>query len=81
MLLDIMSLPVWECGLKYTGCEVAVMSHRVTPCMGVWIEIIFRIHHHTLQIVTPCMGVWIEIEICRFFGHVCGCHSLYGSVD
>ena len=33
----------------------------VTPCTGVWIEILY--YHSTVFyiIVTPCTGVWIEI--------------------
>ena len=30
--------------------------------MGVWIEIIDRIHKVTQVYVTPCVGVWIEIK-------------------
>ena len=33
----------------------------VTPCMGVWIEIYWKIRHVRQRDVTPCMGVWIEI--------------------
>ena len=49
--------------------------------MGVWIEIKLDGSSGIKYAVTPCMGVWIEIKIRRLFGHVCGCHSLYGSVD
>ena len=36
----IPSLPVWECGLKLHSLrkEMAVLS--VTPCVGVWIEML-----------------------------------------
>ena len=33
----------------------------VTPCTGVWIEILLLITSNTPIIVTPCTGVWIEI--------------------
>ncbi len=53
----------------------------VTPCVGVWIEIILMVHLRKVIIVTPCVGVWIEIEFdpANPFG-VMG-HSLRGSVD
>ena len=34
-----MSLPVWECGLKYSPHIHIRQNSRVTPCVGVWIEI------------------------------------------
>ena len=33
----------------------------VTPCVGVWIEILYYLHSLLLHCVTPCVGVWIEI--------------------
>ena len=40
---QIESLPVWECGLKY-GYTVSHAVHlAVTPCVGVWIEIVMLI--------------------------------------
>ena len=33
------SLPSWECGLKYIICCVFTPISRVTPFVGVWIEI------------------------------------------
>ena len=33
------SLPVWECGLKFQISEAILLYNKVTPCMGVWIEI------------------------------------------
>ena len=35
----------------------------VTPCAGVWIEILEFIADQECTIVTPCAGVWIEILI------------------
>ena len=34
----------------------------VTPCVGVWIEIILSGNIGGTIGVTPCVGVWIEIE-------------------
>ena len=38
------------------------MSRRVTPCVGVWIEIDIRRSTRVRYEVTPCVGVWIEIR-------------------
>ena len=43
------SLPVWECGLKFSGFSVNPRLFLVTPCVGVWIEI------HTT------MGNWLNL--------------------
>ena len=34
------SLPAWECGLKFALHSNYPMMSNVTPCVGVWIEII-----------------------------------------
>ena len=34
------SLPAWECGLKYDCQERNLSCSPVTPCVGVWIEIL-----------------------------------------
>ena len=35
----LMSLPAWECGLKSIILGYVVWLLKVTPCVGVWIEI------------------------------------------
>ena len=40
MLKTAVSLPTWECGLKYPFICYISQSHIVTPYVGVWIEII-----------------------------------------
>ncbi len=35
---------------------------QVTPCIGVWIEIIARSLIKMFWMVTPCIGVWIEMK-------------------
>ena len=42
--------------LNGTAAEV------VTPCVGVWIEIILSGIIWCITRVTPCVGVWIEIR-------------------
>ena len=56
---------------------------KVTPCVGVWIEIpyLFKIPSLSSK-VTPCVGVWIEIVLFPTHKYISGlCHSLRGSVD
>ena len=36
--------------------------NQVTPCVGVWIEIMVESGDTTSGSVTPCVGVWIEID-------------------
>ena len=36
----ITSLPAWECGLKCLNKKNYVKKNHVTPCVGVWIEIL-----------------------------------------
>ena len=38
-LVRLMSLPTWECGLKYFYTHLIFLITHVTPYMGVWIEI------------------------------------------
>lgn len=38
-----------------------VTLKRVTPCVGVWIEIQKRQKTQKKRLVTPCVGVWVEI--------------------
>ena len=59
---SVLSLPLRECGLKYTAIAFSFIADCVTPLAGVWIEIygrrlIDRFHH-----VTPLAGVWIRSE-------------------
>ena len=56
-----MSLPVRECGLKYQNYCDRCGQKLVTPCAGVWIEILAVKNVRYLWKVTPCAGVWIEI--------------------
>lgn len=35
----LLSLPAWECGLKYDQKFIVICRRVVTPCVGVWVEI------------------------------------------
>ena len=56
------SLPAWECGLKSEKLTVFFIRRRVTPCVGVWIEISAKTSLLFICAVTPCVGVWIEMS-------------------
>ena len=56
-------------------------NFAVTPCVGVWIEILKRVWPLLLLHVTPCVGVWIEIQLQNIIVFRNLCHSLCGSVD
>ena len=55
------SLPVRECGLKLLPLVTLLIIPVVTPCAGVWIEMMLSIATALTLPVTPCAGVWIEI--------------------
>ena len=50
-----------ECGLKLSDAAAAAHGIAVTPCAGVWIEILTVFAGVKSMPVTPCAGVWIEI--------------------
>ena len=57
------------------------MYFMVTPCVGVWIEILKANLNKQPILVTPCVGVWIEILISASYNLLQASHSLCGSVD
>ena len=42
--------------------EFTALQRQVTPCAGVWIEMIKKLGRGFQNLVTPCAGVWIEID-------------------
>ena len=57
-----LSLPLWECGLKYRTCNPLSVVGGVTPLVGVWIEMDGIVAVFRFVCVTPLVGVWIEIS-------------------
>ena len=49
--------------MKYRISDDMAIVEYVTPCVGVWIEILRGFDARHWPLVTPCVGVWIEIEI------------------
>ena len=57
-----MSLPSWECGLKYQIIRTESQKlQTVAPFVGVWIEIDGSLCVTSTKYVAPFVGVWIEI--------------------
>ena len=61
-----LSLPLRECGLKYTSYIDHKGGIAVTPFAGVWIEIDYENFINHFYTVTPFAGVWIEIITIKF---------------
>ena len=59
--LILLSLPSWECGLKYDFTCVPLLVVVVAPFVGVWIEICTLPSGTGSPCVAPFVGVWIEI--------------------
>ena len=64
--IDAVSLPLWECGLKYFVMQNIIAEKLVTPLVGVWIEIMSKSKKRQQSQVTPLVGVWIEISYWTF---------------
>ena len=63
--LPVASLPVWECGLKFTTSTAVAASVKSLPVWECGLKFVhFSIHHLLTGHVTPRVGVWIEIPIC-----------------
>ena len=60
-ILEDLSLPLWECGLKSANALYIPLAVLVTPLVGVWIEILRPPQKRESDAVTPLVGVWIEI--------------------
>ena len=75
------SLPLWECGLKFNERAKTAVEIKVTPLVGVWIEISGNYGHGYRMGVTPLVGVWIEIDIASYGTSQVSGHSPCGSVD
>ena len=61
--LFLLSLPLWERGLKYNQHYLYYKKHGVAPLVGAWIEIACISACVTLLVVAPLVGAWIEMKI------------------
>ena len=58
----LLSLPVWERGLKFGVSDQYEKWNYVAPRVGAWIEICYGIGWNENKIVAPRVGAWIEIS-------------------
>ena len=59
--LKLVSLPLWERGLKLLYFANAPKHGRVAPLVGAWIEISLDVDSAIAAEVAPLVGAWIEI--------------------
>ena len=59
--------------MKSTYLIEELPPDKVTPCVGVWIEILSNKNLSVFISVTPCVGVWIEIKhlVANVWRNVC----------
>ena len=63
VVVCVLSLPLWERGLKCVSHTVNMQDYIVAPLVGAWIEILTSILLRTFVTVAPLVGAWIEIII------------------
>ena len=59
--VKLLSLPLWERGLKSTKDMYMAGDIIVAPLVGAWIEIPIDITSKSKLTVAPLVGAWIEI--------------------
>ena len=80
MLLDIESHPAWVCGLKHLVGRGLHNHVYVTPCVGVWIETIYRIFIGSFLTSHPAWVCGLKLQTLAVVVVVIG-HTLRGCVD
>ena len=76
-----LSLPLWECGLKYRATKTYDDSVIVTPLVGVWIEIIDDVvYNDTDSMSLPLWECGLKYQVYFRLSYTYG-HSPCGSVD
>ena len=61
--VKLLSLPLWERGLKFPASGSSNRSVGVAPLVGAWIEIMKNIMMGPENLVAPLVGAWIEIVL------------------
>ena len=57
----MVSLPLWERGLKFPYNMLETRRFAVAPPVGAWIEILLLAVPYMYRYVAPPVGAWIEI--------------------
>ena len=60
--VKLLSLPLWERGLKFRGAAIDHDTDGVAPLVGAWIEINADFVKCRFVNVAPLVGAWIEIQ-------------------
>ena len=79
--VKLLSLPLWERGLKLWRLRRGLRSSPVAPLVGAWIEILYRQSMNGNCCVAPLVGAWIEIYSGDRGLDPILCRSPCGSVD
>ena len=61
--VKLLSLPLWERGLKSLFHFPLLSGPAVAPLVGAWIEILLLPRPRYVIHVAPLVGAWIEIKI------------------
>ena len=77
---EMLSLPAWECGLKYELEIFDTLQQMVTPCVGVWIEIEGYEYYLNKLRSLPAWECGLKLKQ-PIMSAVKISHSLRGSVD
>ena len=64
-----MSLPAWECGLKYDLCKIDAYRKVSLPAWECGLKYYGRVRKVDGNLVTPCVGVWIEMALAGLSGN------------
>ena len=56
-----LSLPSWECGLKFSNCAQVFRSHQSLPSWECGLKSVIPAAFYEPFDVAPFVGVWIEI--------------------
>ena len=79
--LILLSLPLWECGLKCKKQATYLSDKRSLPLWECGLKYISIISTIIVINVAPFVGVWIEIMFISVNSLISDCRSLCGSVD
>ena len=59
--VKLLSLPLWERGLKCHALCPLLIAIGVAPLVGAWIVILHALGFGSRRTVAPLVGAWIEI--------------------
>ena len=66
LMLSVVSLPSWECGLKFVCLTVYFACDFVTPFVGVWIEMYLIIVFSGFLMSLPSWECGLKLDLICF---------------